>query len=213
MNFFHCVALSFGCMPLIWRSIYCTPTLPVYSSRLDSGCSSLFSDLANPFKHSNSSAPGSLPAKYTHRGSINRAGWRINDDLRLELTICGWEPDPVTIHAVLVKALDTVGKKPAAGLLDRKFTQRSNNRYNTLLFEISPRFTNYQLTWGDVGEAVGENGLLDFYETTQQWNTVYFTLVDATRGRLGQGAVRRWWQLEAPRSMNETVSQSSLVAS
>ena len=49
---------------------------------------------------------------------------------------------------------------------------------------------------------VGEDGLEAFYEKyfekVRWWNTVYFTVVETGkggRGLLGQGAVRRWWQL------------------
>lgn len=208
MQFFHSVAFSFGCVPLLWRTTICAPTDPIYSSRLDAGCSSLFTGLANSFNESNSGAPGSSPATYTHQVFIDRGTWKISDTMSLALTICNWEPNPATIQAVLLAALVAIGKKPATGLLDRKFTQRSSNRYNTLLFEISPDDVHYQLTWGDVGEVLGEHGLLEFYETTQRWNTIYFTVVHATRGELGHGAVRRWWQLEAPDSRNETATES-----
>ena len=206
MHFFHCVTFSLGCFSLLWRTIICAPTQPIHSSQLDTGCSTLFTGLASPFNDSNPGGPGLSTTRNTHHVSIDRGTWKISDTMSLALSICNWEPDPATIQTVLIAASAAVGKKPAAGLLDRTFTQKSNNRYNTLLFEISPRYTNYQLTWGDVGEVLGEHGLLEFYETTLKWNTIYFTLIHATRGELGRGAVRRWWQLEAPNGRNETAS-------
>ena len=199
MHFFHFIACSGACLPLFWHTTFCAPSQPTYSSQLDTGCDGLFPGTRSLWNLSNSSAPGLSPASYSHNVAIDRGTWRISDTMSLALIICNWEPDPATIQAVLVAALGAVGKKPAEGLLDGKFTQRSNNRYNTLLFEISPSHIHHQLTWGDVGEVVGEHGLLEFYEATQKWNTIYFAVYHATRGELGHGAVRRWWQLEAPR--------------
>ena len=130
--------------------------------------------------------------------SIDHTTWTISDSLSLVITICNWEPSPVTIVAVLAAALEVVGKKPATGLLDRKFTQRSQNKYNTLYFEISPDYDHKRLMWADVGEVLGSNGLPKFFETTHMWHTVYFDVKHSTRGIIGEGAIRRWWQLEPP---------------
>ena len=206
MHFLNSTAFSLGFIHLFWSTTFCAPTQPIHPSQLETSCGGLFTDIANPLNSSNSAAPDSTPTRGTRRVSIDHGSWKISDTMTLGITICNWEPDPATIQAVLIAALAAVGKKPAAGLLERKFTQRSNNRYNTLLFEISSHYIHNQLTWGDVGEVVGEHGLLEFFQTTQRWNTVYFTLVHATRGELGNGAVRRWWQLEAPDTRNEAAS-------
>ena len=208
MHFFRFAAFSLGYFALFWRITTCAPQ-PIHPSRLDISCGDLFIGLANPFNDSDSSSSASPSTQHTHGFSTNRGTWKISDTMSLAITICSWKPDPATIQAVLVAAHAAIGKKPSAGLVDETFTQRSDNRYNTLLFEIIPRHVQSQLTWGDVGEVLGEHGLLEFYEETQWWNTIYFTLVDATRGVLGRGAVRRWWQLEVPESRNETASQSS----
>ena len=152
MHFFHCATFSLSCFSLLWRTIICAPTQLIHSSQQDS---SLFHGLARTFNETNPAAPGLQLTRYTHHVSIDRGTWKISDTMSLALTICNWEPDPATIQAVLISALAAVGKKPAAGLVDRTFTQKSNNRYNTLLFEISPRYDHHQLTWGDVGEVLG----------------------------------------------------------
>lgn len=121
--------------------------------------------------------------------------WTISDTLHLAVTICNWEPDPVTILAVLAAAESAIGKKSATALLEKRFVQKSSNKYNTLLLEIGPHSWERSITWGDVGEVLGKNGLVKFYEETGQWHTIYFDIVDKERGPLGRGAVRRWWQL------------------
>ncbi|KAL8785613.1 MAG: hypothetical protein Q9213_003267 [Squamulea squamosa] len=132
-----------------------------------------------------------------HMLGIDRMSWRISDSITLNVVICNWTPDPATMLSVLAAAAQTVGKKPADAILTQKFVQKSNNRYNTLLFEVSPGFIRpYQLTWGDVGEVLGENGLRRFFEVERYWHTVYFDIVHSVRGIVGEGALRRWWQLE-----------------
>jgi len=194
MHFLQRVAVCLGYFLTILHTTVCAPTRPASSRLLNTG-NDLSLNLAQPF---NSSLLGGHVSSSTNPWrdvGIDHMTWTISDTLSLAVTICNWQPDPVTILAVLAAAETTAGKKPATGLLEQKFTLKSDNKYNTLLFEISPGYVNKRLTWSDVGEVLGEKGLLKFYETTGQWHTVYFDVVHTTRGFLGQGAVRRWWQL------------------
>lgn len=131
--------------------------------------------------------------------TIDHTSWTLTPTLSLALTICNWEPAPATIRAVLAAAAQTAGKRPADALVEKKWVVRSDNKYNTLYFEIGPQQgaggQRKLLTWGDVGAVLGERrGLVRFFEETGNWHTVYFAVVDKGRGVLGEGAVRRWWQ-------------------
>lgn len=180
---------------IYWRTVISAPTQPAFSNELNAGSSSLIINLAKPL---NDSVLSELNSSSVNDLTIDHMTWRISDTLSLAVTICNWGPDPATILKVLAAADTAVGKKLAAGLLDRKFTQKSDNKFNTLLFEITPGHIYRHLTWGDVGEVLGENGLPKFYHVTEQWHTIYFAVLHTTRGELGNGAVRRWWQLEPP---------------
>ena len=172
-------------------TVFCAPTEPAFPALLNAA-NGLNIIAPKPLNHSICGQLDSLSTKY----SVDKTFWSISDTLSLALVICNWSPDPDTIKAVLAAAATTVGKKPAAGLLDGTFTQRSKDKYNTLYFEITPDHFNKGLTWEDVAEVVGENGLPKFYEKTREWHTVYFDVVHYTRGELGQGTVRRWWQIQ-----------------
>lgn len=190
---FRLSALCVSGFFIFWRTAFSAPAQPALSNHLNAGSSSLVIDPSQPLNHSvlgggNSSSVNGLTDEYLT--------WPISDTLQLAVTICNWAPDPATIMKVLTAAHTAIGKKPAAGLLDGTFTQKSDNRFNTLLFEISPGDTYKRLTWGDVGEVLGENGLPKFYDITQEWHTIYFTVLHKTRDELGTGAVRRWWQLD-----------------
>ena len=178
---------------LFWSIAICAPAQPALPYLLDTGCHDVFTKLPRPLI---SPRFDLSPMNFSSTIGIDRMTWTISDTLSLALVICNWEPNPATIQAVLAAAATSIGKKPAAGLLERKFVQKSNNRRNTLYFEITPGYIYKRLTWGDVGEVLGEHGLPKFFETTRQWHTVYFDVIHATRGELGEGAVRRWWQLE-----------------
>jgi len=199
MHFHQRVAMSLGCFFTILHTTFCAPTQPASSNLLYNG-NDLSLNLPQPFNSSLLGGHGSFSTNPLREVGIDHMTWTISDTLSLAVTICNWQPDPVTILAVLAAADTMVGKKPATGLLSQKFTLKSDNKYNTLLFEISPDYVDKRLTWSDVREVLGDNGLLKFYETTGQWHTVYFDVVHSTRGMLGQGAVRRWWQL-APQMM------------
>ena len=136
------------------------------------------------------------PQHRPHNLTIDHTSWTLTPTLSLALTICNWEPSPATIRAVLASAAQTAGKRPADAFVEKKWVVRSDNKYNTLYFEIGPQFAGQRkLTWRDVGEVLGEGrGLVRFFEETGYWHTVYFTVVDKAKGVLGEGAVRRWWQ-------------------
>lgn len=187
MQFCQCHTVCLSGLCIFWRTAFCAPTEPASSNTLHGG-SGLSIVAPKPLNDSICSELGSV--------SWHETTWTISDTpLSLVLHVCNWEINPDVILVVLEAAATTVGKKPAAVLLDQKFTQRSNNKYNTLYFEIGPEYFDKKLTWGDVGDVLGENGLHKFYEETEQWKTVYFTVVHTTKGELGQGAVRRWWHL------------------
>ena len=127
--------------------------------------------------------------------TIDHTTWSITPTLSLAITICNWQPSPTTILAVLSAANTAAGKKPADLLLEKTFVQRSDNKYNTLYFEIGPGIGgDKKLRWADVGDVLGEDGLVKFFRETRMWHTVYFDVVDSARGVVGEGAVRRWWQ-------------------
>ena len=178
---------------LFWSIAVCAAAQPALPYLLDTGCHNLYTNLPRPLIPEGFALS---PTNFSSTIDTERATWRISDTLSLALVICSWQPSPETIQAVLAAAATSIGKKPAAGLLEQKFVQRSDNKYNTLYFEISPGHVYKRLTWGDIGEVLGEHGLPEFFRTTRLWHTVYFVLIHATRGELGEGAVRRWWQLE-----------------
>ena len=190
---------------VLLQSALSAPSQPAVSNQLDTG-TGLAINLLNPLNNSvlNTVNPASAPVNHSASLKVEDLKWEITDDLYLALTVCDWEPDPATIRAVLAAADTAVGKKPSAGLLDKKFTQRSNNRYNTLLFIAYTDHWNRRLTWGDVAQILGPNGLPKFYDLTQQWNSVYFDVIDVLRGgEIGHGALRRWWQLGLPDEVND----------
>ena len=183
--------------------VLCAPTKSASSKLLNVG-TDLTMSLPLPSDYSDLGNLGLSSKNVSTDLGWEKMTWKINDNLSLALTVCNWQLSPETILAVLAAAEVAVGKKPGAGLLDKKFTQRSDNKYNTLHFEIRPDYTNKRLTWGDVGEVLGENGLSKFYTTTNAWHTAYFDVVHTTKGELGSGAVRRWWQLNPPSVWNST---------
>lgn len=195
MHLHQRLAVCLGCISIFCRTAISAPTQPASSNLLHTG-SNLSINLPRPFNNSLLCGLGSSATNDLREVAIDHGTWSISDTLSLKVTICNWEPDPVTILAVLAAAESTVGKKPATNLLSQRFVQKSKNKYNTLLFEIAPHYVHKILTWSDVGEVLGKNGLLKFFEETGQWHTVYFDMIHTERGELGNGAVRRWWQLE-----------------
>ena len=195
------IAVYLGCFSPFLHTAICAPASPALWILPNAGSSDFTLTPSSPINGSTLCGPDSLLSTTPHGPAVDwvRGTWRISDTLFLAITICNWAPDPATIVAVLSAAALTVGKKPATALLEKKFTQRSDNKYNTLYFEIGPGYVEQKrLTWGVVGEILGENGLGKFFETTRQWHTIYFGVVDVREGQLGEGAVRRWWQLESP---------------
>ena len=195
------VAVCLGYFLLFSRTALGAPAPPSLSILPNLGSSDLTLSLPSRLNESAVCGPGPSSSKNPQGEAVGwiKGTWRISETLSLAVTICNWSPDPATIQAVLHAAAATVGKKPASAHLEENFVQRSDNRYNTLYLEIGPGAVGgKRLTWGTVGEVVGEEGLVKFFETTQQWHTLYFIVVHAVQGPLGTGAVRRWWQLELP---------------
>ena len=127
--------------------------------------------------------------------------WTISDTLYLTINVGAWELAPEKILQTLEAAEISVGKQQASALLDGKFTQETGSRINSMIFEISPPRHNTRLTWADVGDILGENGLIKFFKEKQEWHSVYFDVIDKRRGELGQGAVRKWYMLEPSRNV------------
>ena len=136
--------------------------------------------------------------------------WTITPTLSLIINVGAWELSPEKILQTLDAAQTTIGKKTASTLLDGKFTQETGSRINTMVFEIrppiGPSWEVKHLTWADVGEVVGEKGLMGFFKQTNEWHSVYFDVVDSRRGKLGNGAVRKWYMLE-PASRAQVIQE------
>ncbi|KAI4199413.1 MAG: hypothetical protein LQ350_004638 [Teloschistes chrysophthalmus] len=179
---------------LFWELVSCTPLQPSTPSPPIYACSNLLPYLHPPIKAINHNGLYQPSSNHSAQVTIDHTVWSISNTLALHVTICNWETNPATILEVLEAAESAVGKKPAAGLLQGKFTQKSKNKFNKLYFEITPGFIEKLLTWGDVGEVLGENGLRKFFLTTLEWHTIYFDVMHTERGKLGYGSVRRWWQ-------------------
>lgn len=129
----------------------------------------------------------------TRRLQFTPVEWILSPTLTLEANIGSWKYEKERIRELLRLATKTVGKKPADRLLDEKFTQEEGSRLNTLYFEIGPVHVDSELTWGDVGVLLGENGLGKFFEFFGVWTSVDFEVVDGVRGIVGEGAVRKWY--------------------
>jgi len=163
------------------------------------------SDVQTPFNRSTIDSGSSL-AKYSPKLEFTTVTWPITDTLSLKANIGPWQLSPDRILETLKTAATTVGKKRAEPLLEKKFTQEQGSRINTMLFEIGPAYEVKQLTWADVGEVLDEEkGLPKFFEEYGVWTSTYFDVIDSVRGKLGEGAVRKWYQLEPPIIGNGTV--------
>ena len=64
-----------------------------------------------------------------------------------------------------------------------------------MLFVIRPGYIFKRLTWADVAQVVGANGLPKFFREEDDWCSIYFKVEDSERGELGNGALTKWWQL------------------
>lgn len=143
----------------------------------------------------------STPTNRTAKVDYWTTAWTISATLSLTINVGNWELAPEKILQTLDAAQITVGKKQASALLEQKFTLETGSRINSMVFEIGPPigppWESTHLTWADVGEVVGEEGLVGFFKQTGNWHSVYFDVVDSRRGELGNGAVRKWYMLGA----------------
>lgn len=130
--------------------------------------------------------------------------WPISATLSLTINIGAWVLVPEKILHTLEVAKIAAGKKPAVALLERGFTVKTGSRFNKMIFEISPGYIYKHLTWADVGEVLGENGLPKFFEVKQEWHSAYFDVIDSRRGMLGYGAIRKWYMLDPVVARNST---------
>lgn len=115
--------------------------------------------------------------------------------LSLTINIGPWDLSPGKILHTLEAAENTVGKRVPSHLLDREFVQRTGSWINRMVFEIGPGYIYKRLTWADVAEVVGANGLPKFFRENEGWCSIYFEVVDSERGKLGDGALRKWYLL------------------
>lgn len=198
MSFRQCFTFCLSGLCIFGRTASCVPTEAAFPPFRNTGNGL---NIIAP-KLLNNSACGELDSLADVLWERRR--WPISNTLTLELNICKWKLDAETVQAVLAAAAVTVGKKSAAVVLDRTFIQKSSNKYNTLKFEITPDYFHSGLTWGDLAEILGDDGLPKFYDGTGWWRTLYFEVMHITKGEIGQGAVRRWWQLEPPEDNNGT---------
>lgn len=121
--------------------------------------------------------------------------WPITATISLKLNVGSWKLPPDRILECLTAANDTVGKKVGTQILERKFKQEQGSRVNTLLFEIGPGYTDTKrLTWGDVALVLGIDGLPKFFVKERYWTSTYFDVMHARWGKVGEGAVRKWYQ-------------------
>ena len=192
------VAVWLGCFLLFSPTAFGAPASPALSIVPNVGSSDFTltpSSLTNGSTLCGLDSPSLSTSPHGEAVDWIKGTWRISNTLFLAMTICSWTPDPATIVDVLEAAATIAGKKPATALLEEKFVQTSKNKYNKLYFEIGPGETEGSyLTWGEVAQVVGVNGLRKYYETTGHWNTIYFDVMHTKEGMLGEGAVRRWWQ-------------------
>ena len=115
----------------------------------------------------------------------------------MTINIGPWDLSPLGILHTLEAAQTHAGKRLAETLLDRKFTQQTGSRINTMIFEIGPGYLHKHLTWADLAEVLGPNGLPKFFRSTEEWHSIYFTVTHSIRGDLGNGAVRKWYMLDS----------------
>lgn len=121
--------------------------------------------------------------------------WPITTTLSLKINVGPWQLSPERILECLETANATVGKKVATHLLERRFTQSQGSRLNTLLFEIGPELGgSKRLTWADVALVLGRDGLVKFFLEERYWTSTYFDVMHSRWGKLGEGAVRKWYQ-------------------
>ena len=149
---------------------------------------------SSPSSPSNNSSTGGV----TYPAGI----WDISPNLFLSIDIGEWRLSPEKVLGTLEVAEIAVGKKPAAALLEGKFTQRTGSRLNMMVFEVGPvAIDERRLNWGDVAEVLGEErGLPRFFRETKNWRNVDFEVVHRERGLLGVGWIRKWYMLDYERN-------------
>lgn len=221
MYLYQFLPLYSGYLVLLSHTVSSAPTQPL-SSELPSTNTNLSNDVystsnkpieatSQPWTPLNANLsdittnPSSSSANESTQLQFETVTWPITSTLSLTANIGPWVLNPQRILETLTAANRTVEKKPASLVLDKRFRQETGSRINTLYFEIGPAFEVKRLTWGDVAEVLGEKGLPGFFEHYGYWTSTYFEVMDSVRGKLGEGAVRKWYQLEPPSGGNGTV--------
>ncbi|KAI4240287.1 MAG: hypothetical protein L6R40_005223 [Gallowayella cf. fulva] len=216
MNLRHRFFVYLSCALALCLTTLTTPTQPAFSHLLNAGSSNtsinLENDINNPAKpalqpngvsesnpsHRNA-AYISLLTKNLTNANYFTVPWKITDTLSLSVNVGPWQLNQTRILETLAAAEISAGKKPMRQVLDKKFVQPTGSRINRLLFEISPGVIEPKhLTWEDVAQVLGENGLSKFFRQEGYWVSTYFDVIDSTRGKVGYGAVRKWYQLKPP---------------
>ena len=157
------------------------------------------------------SAPISASSNRVHALNFSTIVWEITDDLSLTIKIGDWRLSQDKVFDTLSAADSAVGKKPAAGALEEKFTQKTGSRINAMLFEIGPGYEDRRLTWGEVGEILGARGLPAYFRQEKIWRDTHFEVFDFVRGKLGEGAVRKWYHFQV--DGNATLASDDLATS
>lgn len=227
--YFHRLILSYAtCFSILIYTTLSAPAHSVPKMALDAD-TSLSNKILNTIKHSrgqsiqpamaqriNDRALGlaSTTSVSNHSAQLEftTVNWDITNTLYLTINIGPWRLSPERILETMEAAETAVGKKQGSVLLDGKFTQEQGSRVNTMLFEITPGLTDRLLTWADVAEVLGEDGLPGFFQQERYWYSTYFDVMHKERGKLGYGALRKWYQLEPPNGSNSTdISSGDIV--
>ena len=149
-----------------------------------------------------------LPTGPVHQLNDHDITWYITDTLTLNIEIGEWRLSESKVMEALEAANAAIGKKVGSSPLDEPFIQKTGGRINTMLFEIRSESTDQSLTWAQVGEVLGANGLPSYFRAYDIWRSTFFDVVDSERGKIGHGALRKWYMVESPRQGNLTMSAS-----
>ncbi|KAL8921431.1 MAG: hypothetical protein Q9208_005757 [Pyrenodesmia sp. 3 TL-2023] len=152
--------------------------------------------ITNPTEPFTNANPNSSDLSTTTNLKFFTLTWPLTPTLSLLINVGPWHLPPSRILACLTAANRTVYKKPGTQILERKFKQEQGSRVNTLLFEIGPEIgvEPKRMTWADVALVLGRDGLWGFFVRERYWTSVYFDVVDGRWGKVGEGAVRKWYQ-------------------
>lgn len=128
--------------------------------------------------------------------------WPISATISLKIEIGDWRLSAARIVQILDIAESLVGKKVPSAHLTGKFVALTGRYLNTMVFEIIPESSEHLLTWADVADILGPEGLLLYFQNTEEWRSTHFEVfkkVEDDFVRIGKGAIRKkWYQLDLP---------------